>query len=680
MSCLKIAVLGQPNVGKSTFINALLGRYVSEIANWPGVTVDIKVLKISFEGKEVCLHDFPGMYSLSGFSEEEKIAAKVFIEEDFYNNILVADAAAVRRTLYLVVQALELKGKGVIALNKYDEAEKFGIHINASALSKRLGFPVILTSVYNMIGIEDVLKETLKPQRPNYLEIDYGDLEIYIEKMAEFFKGKVKGNPKWYAVEYFIGNPVVMEKVEELGIKEEAEKIAREASKELGEDLAKLAISKRWEFIDKILEGIVEKEKIVKESAFAELLDKLFVKPVIGQLLSLSIIFLILLTAFTINTGFPLDMVLEAVGLKGAAEFLDQYNLSSLLSSVFDELARLSSSLPPPLGPVLSEGVIPGVGAVLSFFPLIFTIYFFMALLEDSGLAPRIAVSMDPLFKPVGLTGKAVFPMIIGMGCNVPAVLSSRVMESPKLRKAVALNIMYVPCQARLVVFLALASLLPKYLQAISVFSVYIYSLLVFLVMTKLTLLLVFKSKDKEELILELPPYHIPKLKIVMWITWDQSKHFLKKAGTIIFAMSLVMWFLLNTGPSEGVTWGQLIGHYLAPIAELTLDLKGKAADIVSFAMIAGTVAKELVLDTVAISSGVSDVMKAFKVVLGLTPAQAIGLMYAIAVYLPCIATLAMMLSEVEDKRLVTLSTVASIILSIISGAIAYRISSMLLG
>ena len=679
MSCLKIAVLGQPNVGKSTFINTLIGRYVSDVANWPGVTVDIKVLKVSFDGKEICLHDFPGMYSLSGFSEEERLAAEVFIEEDYHNNILIVDSVAVRRTLYLVVQALELKGKGVIALNKYDEAEKLGIHINASALSKRLGFPVVLMSVYNMIGVEDVIKEAMKNQKVKYLEIDYGDLEAYVNKIAELFKGKVRDNPRWYAAEYLIGNPIVSEKAEKLGIKEEADKVLEEARRELGEDLAKLTISKRWEFIDKVLEGVIEKEKIVKEGGFAEFLDKLFVKPIVGQLLSLLIIFSILFMGFTINTGFPLDIILESVGLKGVAKLLDQYNLSNLLGSAFDQLAKLCSPLPSPVGPALSRGVIPGVGAVLSFFPLIFTIYFFMALLEDSGIAPRIAMSMDPLFRPVGLTGKAVFPMIIGMGCNVPAVLSSRVMESPKLRRAVALNIMYVPCQARLVVFLALASILPRYIQALAVFSVYIYSLIIFLVMTKLTLLLVFKTKEKEDLILELPPYHIPKLKIVMWITWDQSKHFLKKAGTVIFAMSLIMWFLLTYGPSKGVSWGQLIGHHLSPIADFVLNLRGKAADIVSFAMIAGTVAKELVLDTIAISSGASDVIKALKVVLGLNPAQAIGLMYAIAVYLPCVATFAMMLSEVESKRLVLLSTLVSIILSILSGALAYRISLMIL-
>jgi len=348
------------------------------------------------------------------------------------------------------------------------------------------------------------------------------------------------------------------------------------------------------------------------------------------------------------------------LGLDSLAEAAESYNTSEILGSFFDSLAEAArNALPDPWGSLVGDGIIAGVGAVLSFFPLIFTVYFLLAVLEDSGVAPRIAVALDPLFRVVGLTGKAIFPMIISMGCNVPGVLSSRVMESAALRKAVAMNVMYVPCQARLVVFLALASLLPPWSRALSVLAVYAYSLLVFIVTTYISAKLIFKVKEKAELVMELPPYHVPKLRILLWMTWDQAKHFLKKAGTIIFVFSVILWFVLESSVS------QAIGKAFEPLSEWALGLKGEAAEVINVAMLAGTVAKEVVLDVIAISN-----IKEAAAALGITPVQALALMFAVAVYVPCIATIAVMKEELESWRLVALSVGVSIIISILTAKI----------
>ena len=659
--CYSVAVVGQPNVGKSTFINVLLGKYVSHVANWPGVTVDIKVIRVEYEGKEICLYDFPGMYSLSPTSEEEKIAVKKFVEEDFDNYILIADMTSLKRTMYLVIQSLELKGKGVVALSKADEAEKVGIHVNVSLIAKRLGFPVVAFSSYGMKGVEDVLEEALKPQKFKELHINYGDLEYFVSKIASLLEGKVKGNPRWYAAEALANNPVAWEEIEKARAKEEVEKVVEEAKKEIGKDLAKLIISERWKFIERLLEGTISVERVVKEAWWTKALDSLLLNPIIGPFAAFSILFLVLFVAFSINTGFPANVMFEAMGLKGLARAVENFNTSELLGQLFNYLSQAVKMVVPGFwGELLGEGVISGVGAVLSFFPLIFTIYFLLALLEDSGVAPRIAVAMDPVFRPVGLTGKAVFPLIISMGCNVPGVMSSRVMESPELRKAVAMNVMYVPCQARLVVFLALASLLPAWAQALSVTSVYIYSIAVFIVMTYITSKVLFKVKERPELIMELPPYHMPKLKIILWMTWDQAKHFLEKAGTIILIFSVVLWLLMKSGLAGAV------GQALEPVSEWALGLRGEAAKVVNVAMIAGTVAKEVVLDVLAISAGTSDVKAAARA-LGITPAQAIALMFAVAVYVPCVATVAMMRAELGSWKYVVLSVTISILLSIVT-------------
>jgi len=659
--CYSVAVVGQPNVGKSTFINVLLGKYVSHVANWPGVTVDIKVIRVEYDGKEICLYDFPGVYSLSPTSEEEKIAVREFVEEDFDNYILIADMTSLKRTMYLVVQSLELKGKGVVALSKADEAEKVGIHVNVSLIAKRLGFPVVAFSSYGMKGVEDVLEEALRPQKFKELYINYGDLEYFVNKIASLLEGKVKGNPRWYAAEALANNPVAWEEIEKAGAKEEVEKVVKEAEKEIGKDLAKLIISERWKFIERLLEGAISVEKVVKEAWWTKVLDSLLLNPIAGPFAAFAILFLVLFVAFSINTGFPANVLFEAMGLKGLARAVESFNTSELLGQLFNYLSEtVKATVPGFWGELLGEGVISGVGAVLSFFPLIFTIYFLLALLEDSGVAPRIAVAMDPVFRPVGLTGKAVFPLIISVGCNVPGVMSSRVMESPELRKAVAMNVMYVPCQARLVVFLALASLLPAWARALSIASVYMYSITVFIVMTYITSKLLFKVKERPELIMELPPYHVPKLKIILWITWDQAKHFLEKAGTIILIFSVLLWFLMKSGLAGAV------GQALEPVSEWALGLRGEAAKVVNVAMIAGTVAKEVVLDVLAISAGTSDVKAAARA-LGIAPAQALALMFAIAVYVPCVATMAMMRAELGSWKYVALSVAISILLSIVT-------------
>jgi len=660
--CYSIAVVGQPNVGKSTFINVLIGKYVSHVANWPGVTVDIKVIRVEYDGEELCLYDFPGMYSLSPSSEEEKIAVEKFVSTEFDNHILIADMTSLKRTLYLVVQALELKGKGVVALGKADAAEEVGIHVNTSLLSKRLGFPVIPFSSYGLKGVEEVLEEALKPQKPKELYINYGDLEYYVSRIADLLRGKVKGGPRWYAAEALAGNPVVKEVLEKLGLWGEVSSVIEEAKRELGEDdLAKIIISERWKFIESLVEGAISVERVVKEAWWTKALDGALLNPVLGPFAAFAVLFSVLFVAFSLNTGFPANVLFDLAGLHGLARAAEHYNTSEMLGSFFAHLALLAKeSIPGFWGELLGEGIIAGVGAVLSFFPLIFTIYFLLALLEDSGVAPRIAVAVDPVFKPVGLTGKAIFPLLISVGCNVPGVLASRVMESPGLRKAVAMNVMYVPCQARLVVFLALATLLPAWARAPSVAAVYLYSISVFIIMTYITSRLLFKVKERPELIIELPPYHVPKLKIVLWMTWDQAEHFLEKAGTLILAFSVVLWLAMKFGAADAV------GSALAPVSSWALGVGEEPAKIVNIAMLAGTVAKEIVLDVLAISAGTSNIREA-AAILGLEPVQALALMFALAVYVPCVATVATMRQELGSWKYVVLSVLISMLLSVLS-------------
>ncbi len=685
----KIPIVGQPNVGKSTFINALLGKYVTEIANWPGATVEVKVIEARIEGKDVCLIDLPGTYSLSSSSEEERVTAEFLLKEQFDNVILLGDSTAPRRTLYLIVQALELLGIGVIALNKYDMALKVGIHINAEALSKKLGKPVFLISAITSEGIYDVIRKALEKQSPKYIEIDYKDLEYYVVHLSQIFsKLELKGNKRWYAVEFLLGNPVVEELIRTLDEEafSRALEVREKAAKELG-DLRKIAIDARLDFINEVLDGVIFKEKVADKetSRVARFLDDVFLHPIAGIVASLALLFGVFAIAFTVNTGYPLNVILSSFGLNGPAEVLENYNLAGMLSSLFDSLSGLvKSALPSPIGPLLVDGVISGVGAVLTFFPLIFTIYLLLALLEDSGIAPRIAVAMDPLFRAIGLNGKAIFPSIVSLGCNVPGVMATRVLKERESRIALALTIPFLPCQARLVVLLALASTLPSPMNSLSLAFVYALSLATFMIVNAVILKLIFK-KSEDSLLLELPPYHVPKLRVVSWMAWNNAKHFLRKAGTVILFFSILLWFLTHVSPAgtfvenEAESLAALIGKSLEVIPAVVLETSKDSSWILSFSMFAGSVAKEIVLETLAVLTGTSSV-KQMVSALHLSYAQVIGFMVAVALSVPCVATIAAIRSETNSWKLTVASILLSTIISIIEASIVYRFFQVLLG
>ncbi len=677
----RIVILGQPNVGKSTFVNALLGGYHSHVANWPGVTVEVKVLKKEFLGKEVCLIDLPGTYSLNPKSDDEKVTVEFLLNEDFDNVIIVADAT-VPRTLFLVLQTLELLGKGVIALNKADEAEKAGIHINVGLLERRLKKPVILTSAVLGIGVEKVLEEALKERKVEYLEINYGDLEYFIVSASKLLEGKVKGNPRWYAAEFFAGNEIVEEILKKYKEYNELVNIRLEAEKELG-DLNKLVAEARWRKLDEILKDAIVYERIKEssESKLLNLLDAVLLHPVLGVVASMFILFGMMTLAFSINTGFPLNVILGAMGLEEVAEALESYSLSGLLSNVFDEASSIvSAMLPQPWGSLIGHGVILGVGTVISFFPLVLTVYLIMALLEDSGIAARIAVALDPLFRPAGLSGKAVFPVVISMGCNVAGVPATRVLRSRGARLASIIALPFIPCQARLVVLLALASVLPGIMKALSIAFVYLLSLSLFILISWIYLRV--SGSEREDMVMEVPPYHVPKLKVIAWMAWDNAKHFLKKAGTVILVFSIVLWVMTHTGPSGFVndvrqSWGFIIGKALAPLAEVSLAVNGKSSWIISFSMLVGAIAKEVVLETLAILTGTSNV-KEMVAYLQLTPPQVIALMTAISLYIPCIATLAAIKGETGSWRYVLLSAALSVITALVISSVVLRILTVL--
>ncbi len=644
-TCEKIAVVGQPNAGKSTFFNQVTGKPSSMVGNWPGVTVSVKVVEVKIDGKNVCLVDLPGVYTLA-----EDMVTGPYLAKELTPSIVLIDALNLKRGLMLALEVLEFGLARVIAINKMDLALKKGLHIIKTKLERALRTEVVFMSAAHGEGIDEVIEKALYGKEKT-IKIDYGDLEEYIAKLEEYID-----HPKKRAIAIMI---LLGSKWAKQYMKEGGERVLEEVNK-IYKDPALLIIKRREELVDKILRDAVVYEKTVEESKLAQKLDEIFLNPILGPAFSFLILLGMFTAVFTINTGFPLNLWIEIP------------TLSDLLSSFFDSLAEMAKSLGWPLGVILGEAVIPGVGAVLSFLPLILMVYLMLALLEDSGIAARIAMSFDPLLSKVGLNGYAIFPMLMSMGCNVPGVEATRLLRG-KARLAAIMAVPLIPCQARLAVLLALATFLGgPLIQSLAVISIYALSIAMFLLVSYI---IVKITKGEESwMIMELPPYHKPNLKVIWWSAWESAEHFLKKAGTIILAFSIIIWALTNYY-EEGLR--AFIATTLQPLFEALYEMGKEQAYVNALGILMGMVAKEVYLETLVLATDAKGVTEAI-LKLGMTPLQIYAIMVLVSLTIPCVATLAMIYQESRSVKVVAATFLYTLFLSIAMSALIYWILRIL--
>ncbi len=685
-----VAVVGNPNVGKSTLFNALTGKIV-HVANWPGVTVSRSEGRVEYKGRRICFVDLPGIYGLSPSSPEGRVARNYLLSGEPDVVLVVADALAPERTLYLPLQLLELTGKLVIALNKIDTAHSLGIHLRCETLSKDLGVPIVPVSALRGVGFEELLEAIVRvhEQQEKRAKIEYGYLEEYIreaEKVLAETSKKLRMPLRWLSIQALSGDTEVIELLSknEPQALEKIESIRKKIIERLGRDPGEAIVSERYRVIEELLsKHMVRKEVKPGLTRF----DKLFLGSITGPLISVLILLLAFFTIFSLNTGFPLNVLLEELGHPHAAEVIEEFSISGLMGKGFsilgDAVAKtLESRGHPVLASLLADGVIAGVGAVLSFLPLIMMAYAVLGALEDIGIASRIALAFDSVLRKFGYTGKAVFPFMISMGCNVPGVMATRALEGRGERLVTALTAPLIPCQARLVVLMAFASAFfrSSFHMAVSVVSVYMVSFVLVLVLAPL-FYRVLKVEKPPELAMEIPPMHRPSLKVVWWHTWDNSVHFVKKAGTIILVLSIVSWLLLNYGPG-GVaeepqdSYAFMLGKALAPIFKL-YGLSGEASWKIAFAFENGFVAKEGVLEAIALLHSSESPIDALRS-LHLTGAQAFALMLAMSLYVPCLATIAIIYSETRSAKIAILAVAYMMILAITVSLIAYKLLTII--
>jgi len=625
----------------------------AEVANWPGVTVEILQGKVKHRGKELLFVDLPGVYSLTPESKEEAVTRDFIIKNKPDVIVVILDAINLEKTLYLGIQVRELSNRVLFVVNKMDIAHSKGIHINFEALRSALKAPVVPISARSGEGISHLIDHVLSfyPEKP--FTVEYGILEGKIREISSLLRGLFEGiNERGIAVQLLEGDRTLLEMIPE-GIREMVLGKVEEAKKELSIDLPSYIVGKRYEKVEKILrKATISEELEVKESK----LDKIFYNPILGPAFSVLLLVAVFFFAISLGMGFPINVILASLGFHHAAYILSEWNPSSAIGHGFEALESLLYSLaskagaPSFLQEILIGGVLKGVGMISVFIPPVLLFYIAFSLLEDSGLYARMATSLTAFFEKFGLSGKGPFPMVISFGCNVPGVMSARIALEEEERHQMVLAVPFIPCQARLLVILALSSYFIYSWQRTSfILFLYLLGIFLYLITSLLIRRLVFKKKEPPLTIVEIPPVHAPSLRVVWWTAWRNLKDFLLRISEVVIPLSVLAVFLMHFGPhgySVGIkgTFAYYIGKGIGTIF-LPFGISGEEAWRVGYAVLNGIIAKEMfIVATAVVSGSFSSFLKM------LSPAQVLSLGVFITTYIPCLATLGIMIKETRPK------------------------------
>ena len=689
MRKITVALVGQPNVGKSTLFN-IIARGNAIVSNWPGTTVEISKSTVVHNEYELEFFDLPGIYGLTGVTLEERVARSFLLEARPDVAVVLVDSLNLERTLILALEVLEIKGKVVIAITKTDVAHSKGVHINYELLEKRLGAPVVPVSAIKKIGLdrlfEAIMRISNEDRRP--LTISYGELEPFISSVEQIIKEAQNPPPypaRWLALKYLEGDPEI-EEILSKSLAErykELEEIRGECRRRIGEDIAVFVSKKKISYIqESIVKGAVVKAVVEEKRKTSSVLYN----PVAATTISVLFIFALFIGVFIVNTGYPLTAILEKAGQSELASKIEEYTLSGLVEKLFDYISsivygRLGETT---LALFITEGLLGGVAAVLVFLPLIVIVMAVLGALEDSGILPRLAIGTHAILQKIGLSGHAILPVTLSLGCNVPGVLSTRAVPSAGERLRLIMLTPFIPCQARLVVLLALATGIGGIAGSVLVPLVYLISFAVFATLSYASYKLASKKRKEEvELLLEIPPLHRPYARVVWWFTWHNVKHFLAKAGTIIFAVSIISWglqhittnlsFTSDINNSIVASGSQKLSFLLKP-----LGISGDGAWIATYALITGFLAKELVISALMTATGASSIQEAVSS-LGLTAPSLIALALFTTLYVPCLATLAVVYMESKRAKYAIIATILMIATAYVLGALAYLLANIIL-
>lgn len=654
MKELHVGFIGNPNCGKTTLFNAYTGANL-KVANWPGVTVEKVEGSCRFQDYQMRLVDLPGTYSLTSYTMEEKVARQYIYSDDVDVVVDVVDASALERNLYLTLQLIELGKPVVMALNMMDIVEKRGMEIDLHRLPEMLGIPVIPVCARKKKGLDILMHAVVhhkdfsetaplihhheqEEKNSTHVHDHHKDMVMVysdeIEDKIDIVKAALKEKYpdmqkyRWHAIKLLEGD------------EEMKEKYPLDLPGILDASWEKQIINEKYDFIQEIIAEVLVNKAAKEEKT--DRIDQILTHRIWGFPVFLGIMAVVFFLTFTIG-----DWLKEYL-----ASGIDW--LSAGLAGILE-----SASVNAGLISLITDGIIAGVGGILTFLPNIFILFLALALLEDSGYMSRAAYVMDGLMGRLGLSGRAFIPMLLGFGCTVPAIMASRALENRRDRMKVMLVTPFMSCSARLPIYVLFSGMFFEKYAMIAAYSMYVLGLFV-AILVAYVMHLIDKGKAENSLLIELPEYKMPSAHTVWIYVFEKVKDYLSKAGTTIFIASIVMWFILNFGTGGYVTdisqsFGSQIGKFIVPVFKPL----GLGYWQVVVALIAGISAKEVVVSSCSVLFGVGNVTsKAGQATLmsvlsgaGFGPLNAYCLMVFCLLYVPCIAALATIKRESGSTR-----------------------------
>ena len=638
---LTFALAGNQNCGKTTLFNQLTGSN-QHVGNFPGVTVDRKDGAI--RGVENTLvTDLPGIYSMSPYSSEELVTRRFVLDEHPRGIINIVDATNIERNLYLTMQLMELDVPMVLALNMMDEVRQNGGSVRVNEMEEMLGIPVVPISAAKNEGIEELIDHAVHvakyreaPGRQDFCDVNdhNGAVHRCLHGIMSLIEDHAydAGIPVRFAASKLAeGDQLVLDRLNlDQNEKETLEHIITQMEKERGLDRAAAIADMRFSFIQKVCGATVVKPKESREHARSVAIDRVLTGKYTAIPAFIGIMGLVFWLTFNVIGAFLSNLLDMGIGA---------------LTDIVDR-GMTAANVNPVLHSLVIDGIFTGVGSVLSFLPVIVTLFFFLSMLEDSGYMARVAFVMDKLLRKIGLSGRSVVPMLIGFGCTVPGVMASRTLPSERDRKMTILLTPFMSCSAKLPIYSFFAAAFFPGKGALVMVILYFTGILVGILMALLMRGTMFKG-EAVPFVMELPNYRMPGAKNVVQLLWEKAKDFLQRAFTVIFVATIIIWFLqtfdlrFNIVSDSKDSILAVIAGWIAPIfAPL-----GFGDWRISTALITGFMAKESVVSTLTVLFGSSTALATL-----LTPLSAASLLVFCLLYTPCVAAIASVKRELGGK------------------------------
>lgn len=665
MEKLKFLLAGNPNVGKSTIFNHLTGMK-QHVGNWPGKTVEQKSGSFEFDNYDIEIIDLPGNYSLTPYSVEEQVSRDAIIHEENDAVINVIDAENIQRNLYLTLQIMETGANTILAVNLLNYAEDAGFKINLKKLEETLGIPIVVVDAREGTGLNELVRATIKAAnhpKDCSSRLTYGfELDDHVNEVKGLFPNlKIGSAPdSWTAIKLLEGDDEVIDIAEKSSDKQNLQKvnnIRRHLEGILNDNVDDAFINARYAEIDSIMKICVKKPGAGKKT-LTDKIDDIVTNRILGIPIFLIVIYGVFQLTYTIGGPFQ-DLIDEAFTM-----FID--SITPILGD------GLASSF-------VLNGVIGGVGSILTFIPIIFILFFLLSLIEDVGYLARAAFVIDrAMYKIMGLSGKAFIPMILGFGCDVTGIMATRTLANESDRISTMLALPFISCSARIPIYALFTAVFFVSNQAEITFGLYILGMIVAIIVARLLKRTAF-SEESAPFIMELPPYRLPTLKSAGLHMWERGSLFIKKAGTIILGTSIIVWLLGNLPP--GVEEGSvqsiigMFGNIIAPIfAPLGFGFWQAAV-----ALVFGIMAKEIVVSTFGTLFGVGEDGISAVLPSLFTPLSSLSFMVFTLLYVPCFACLGAIKEESNSWKWMGVCVVTCCVIAYIMAFIVYQ-GGLLLG